>query len=152
ALQSLLYARGLPIDRWRTITGQAAGNRLLVEVAATLEAHVEAVVEATAGGGGAVVWMLSTLGRFVPAALILIGLYVMGRDLLAGAYLGLPLLGHLLAMLILAFLALQGFASLSLPSGRRWHGPNIGRQAISEVLTRTVTGWISAYRSDLEAD
>jgi energy-coupling factor transporter ATP-binding protein EcfA2 len=152
ALQSLLYARGLPIDRWRTITGQADGNRLMVEIAATLEARVEAAAAALGGGGGPVVWMLSTLGRLVPAAFILIGLYVMGRDLLAGDYLGLPLLGHLVAMLILTFLALQGFASLFLPSGRRWHGPDIGRQAISEVLNRTVTDWISAYRSDLEAD
>jgi energy-coupling factor transporter ATP-binding protein EcfA2 len=152
ALQSLLYARGLPIDRWRTITGQADGNRLIVEIAATLEARFEAAAAPSAGGGGIVVWMLSTLGRLVPAAFILIGLYVMGRDLLAGDYLGLPLLGHLFAMLILTFLALQGLASLFLSSGCRWHGPDIGRQAISEVLTRTVTGWISAYRSDLEAD
>ena len=152
ALQILLYARGLPIDRWRTITGQADGNRLLVEVTATLEAHVEVTAAASAGGRGAVVWMLSTLGRLVPAAFILIGLYVMGRDLLAGDYLGLPLFGHLLAMLILTFLCLQGLASLFLPSGRRWHGPDIGRQAIAEVLNHTVTGWISAYRSDLEAD
>jgi energy-coupling factor transporter ATP-binding protein EcfA2 len=152
ALQSLLYARGLPIDRWRPVTGQADGNRLLVEVAATLEAHIEVTAAASAGGGGAVVWLLSALGRLVPAAFILIGLYVMGRDLLAGDYLGLPLLGHLFAMLILTFLALQGLASLFLPSGCRWHGPDIGRQAISELLTRTVTDWISAYRSDLEAD
>jgi energy-coupling factor transporter ATP-binding protein EcfA2 len=152
ALQSLLYARGLPIDRWRTITGQADGNRLMGEIAATLEGRVEAAAAASAGGGGAVVWTLSTLGRLVPTAFILIGLYVMGRDLLAGDYLGLPLFGHLLAMLILTFLALQGLASLFLPSGRRWHGPDIGRQAISEVLTCTVTDWISAYRSDLEAD
>jgi energy-coupling factor transporter ATP-binding protein EcfA2 len=152
ALQSLLYARGLPIDRWRTITGQADGNRLMGEIAATLEGHVEAAAAASAGGGGAVVWTLSTLGRLVPAAFTLIGLYVMGRDLLAGDYLGLPLFGHLLAMLILTFLVLQGLASLFLPSGRRWHGPDIGRQAISEVLTCTVTDWISAYRSDLEAD
>jgi hypothetical protein len=152
ALQSLLYARGLPIDRWRAITGQADGDRLMVEVAAVLEAHVEAAAAASAGGGRTVVWALSTLGRLVPAAFILIGLYVMGRDLLAGDYLGLPLLGHLLAMLILTFLALQGLASLFLPSEGRWHAPDIGREAIAEVLTRTVTGWISAYRSDLEAD
>jgi hypothetical protein len=96
--------------------------------------------------------MISALGRLIPAAFILIGLYVMSRDLLAGNYLGLPLLGHLFAMLILTFLILQSVASLFLPVGCRGQGPEIGRQAISEVLTRTVTGWVSAYRNDLEAD
>jgi hypothetical protein len=152
ALQSRLYARGLPIDRWRDVTGSADGDRFIAETATTLEARADAAAAASAGGGAAVVWMLSTLGRLVPAAFILIGLYVTGRDLLAGNYVGLPLLGHLLAMLTLTFLALQGFAGLFLPSGRRWLGPDIGRQAISEVLTRTVTNWITAYRSDLEAD
>ena len=151
-LQSLLYARGLPLDRWRTITGQADGSRLMADIAAILETHFEAEVAASAGRGGAVVWMISTLGRLVPAAFVLIGLYVMGRDLLAGDYLGLPLLGHLFAMLILTFLALQGVAGLFLPSGRRWLGPETGRQAVCEGLTRAVIGWISAYRTELEAD
>ncbi|MGH8068342.1 MAG: hypothetical protein ACRERE_24530, partial [Candidatus Entotheonellia bacterium] len=53
---------------------------------------------------------------------------------------------------ILTFLVLQGVTSLFLPSGRRWLGLDIGRQAVCEALTRTVIGWISAYRSDLEAD
>jgi energy-coupling factor transporter ATP-binding protein EcfA2 len=151
ALQSLLYARGLPIERWRSVTVQADGSRLLGEIATTFAVHFEAAAASTRGGG-AVIWLISTLGRLIPAAFILIGLYVMGRDLLVGDYLGLPLLGHLFAMLILTFLILQSVASLFLPAGCRSQGSNIGRQAISEVLTRTVTGWISAYRSDLEAD
>jgi energy-coupling factor transporter ATP-binding protein EcfA2 len=152
AVQSLLYARGLPIDRWRTITAQADGNQLMADIGAVIEARFEAEVAASAGRGRVVVWMINTLGHFVPAAFVLIGLYVTGRDLLAGDYLGLPLLGHLFAMLTLSFLALQGIASLFLPSGRRWLGPDMEREAVSEVLTRTVIGWISAYRSDLEAD
>jgi energy-coupling factor transporter ATP-binding protein EcfA2 len=151
-LQTLLYTRGLPIDHWRTVTVQADGNRLMADIAAALEARFEVATAASTSRGRAVVSMISTLGRLVPAAFVLIGLYVMGRDLLAGDYLGLPLLGHLFAMLILTFLALQGVASLFLPSGRRWLGPEIGRQAISEVLTRTVVGWISTYRGDIEAD
>jgi energy-coupling factor transporter ATP-binding protein EcfA2 len=151
-LQSLLYARGLPIDHWRTITVQADGKRLMADIAAALEARFEEATVASAGHGRAIVWMISALGRLIPAAFVLIGLYAMGRDLLAGEYLGLPLLGHLFAMLILSFLTLQGLASLFLPSGRRWLGPEIGRQAISEVLSRTVINWISTYRADLEAD
>ena len=152
AVQSLLYARGLPIDRWRSITVQMDWDRLMADIAATIKARFEAEVTASAGRGRVVVWVISTLGYLVPAAFVLIGLYVMGRDLLAGDYLGLPLLGHLFAMLTLSFLALQGVASFFLPSGRRWLGPDVERKAVSEVLTRTVIGWIGAYRSDLEAD
>jgi hypothetical protein len=96
--------------------------------------------------------MISTLGRLVPATFVLIGLYTMGRDLLAGNYLGLPLLGHLFAMLILTFLALQGVASLFLPAGGRRVGSDVGHQAVCEALTRMMVGWMSAYRTDLEAD
>lgn len=124
----------------------------MADTAAILEAYFEVAAAASARRNAAVVWTLSTVGRLVPAAFVLIGLHVMGRDLLAGNYLGLPLLGHLFAMLLLTFMALQGAASLFLPSGRRWLGPEIGRQAVCEVLTRTVTGWIGAYRTDLEAD
>ncbi|HEX9871556.1 MAG TPA: GTPase, partial [Candidatus Tectomicrobia bacterium] len=91
ALQSLLYARGLPIDRWRSVMVQADGSRLIGEIADIFAARFEAAAAASSRGGGTVVWMISTLGRLIPAAFILIGLYVMGRDLLAGDYLGLPL-------------------------------------------------------------
>ena len=151
-LQSLLYAHGLPIERWHTVTVQADGSRLMADIASVLKARFEATAVASAGRGSAIVWIINTLGHIVPAAFVLLGLYVMGRDLLAGHYIGLPLLGHLSAMLILAFLALQGIASLFLPSRRWWLGSDIGRQAISEVLNRTVIGWVSSYRGDLEAD
>jgi energy-coupling factor transporter ATP-binding protein EcfA2 len=151
-LQNLLYAHGLPIGRWRTVTVRADGDRLLVEIASALRARYEAAVVASAGRGSAVVWIINALGHVVPAAFALIGLYVMGRDLLAGHYIGLPLLGHLSAMLVLVFLILQGAASLFLPSGRQWASADVGRQAISEVLGHTVMAWVSAYRGDLEAD
>lgn len=151
-LQNLLYARGLPIDHWRTVAVQTDGSQLMADIAATLEAHFGAVVSASDDRGRAVVWMISTIGRVVPAAFVLIGLVVMSRDLLAGDYLGLPLFGHLFAMLIFTFLGLQGVASLLLRSEPRWHNPEVGRQVVYEVLTRTLLGWINTYRSDLEAD
>ena len=151
-LQSLLYAHGLPIDHWRTMTLQADGHQLMAEIATTLETRFEVATVTAANRGRAGVWMMNALGRLVPAVFVLIGLYVMGRDLLAGDYLGLPLFGHLFAMLILTFLALHGVASLFLSSERQWRSPEIGRRVISEVLTRTITGWITTYRSALVAD
>jgi energy-coupling factor transporter ATP-binding protein EcfA2 len=151
-LQNLLYARQLPVERWRMVTGQAEGERLMAEVAAALEARFEAAAAASAGRRRAIVWLASAFGSVVPTAFVGIGLYTMGRDLLVGNYIGLPLLGHLLAMLILAFMALQGFVGALLPSGRGWLGPEVGQQAIRQVLTQTMEGWINAYRADLEAD
>ena len=152
ALQNLLYARHLPVERWRVVTVQADGARLMADVASALEARFEAAAAVSARWPRAVVGLTSALGSAVAAAFVLIGLYTLGRDLLAGHYMGLPLLGHLLALLILAFMALQGFVGALLPSGRRWLGPAIGQQVIREVLTRTMGGWIRAYRTDLAAD
>jgi hypothetical protein len=151
-LQNLLYARQLPVERWRMVTVQADGARLMAGVAAALEARFEAAAAVSVHRRGAIVWLASAFGSVVPTAFVGIGLYTMGRDLLAGNYIGLPLLGHLLAMLILAFLTLQGFVGAFLPSGRRWLGPEVGQQAIRQVLSQTMGGWISAYRADLEAD
>ncbi|HSF31290.1 MAG TPA: GTPase domain-containing protein [Candidatus Tectomicrobia bacterium] len=152
ALQNLLYARQLPVERWRMLTVQTDGARLMAEVAAALEARFEAAAVVSAHRRGVIVWLASALGSVVPTAFVGIGLYTMGRDLLAGNYIGLPLLGHLLAMLILAFLVLQGFVGAFLPSERRWLGPEVGHQVIRQVLTQTMGGWIGAYRADLEAD
>jgi energy-coupling factor transporter ATP-binding protein EcfA2 len=149
-LQNLLYARQLPVERWRMVTVQAGGARLMADVAAGLEARFEAAAAASTHRRSAIVWLASAFGSLVPAAFVGIGLYTMGRDLLAGNYIGLPLLGHLIAMLILAFVALQGFVGAFLPSGRRWLGPEVGQQVIRQVLTQTMGGWISAYRADLE--
>jgi hypothetical protein len=151
-LQNVLYARQLPVERWRVLTVQAGGTRLMADVAAALEARFEAAAAASAHRRGVIVWLASAVGSVVPTAFVGIGLYTMGRDLVAGNYIGLPLLGHLLAMLILAFLALQGFVGAFMPSGRRWLGPEVGQQVIRQVLTQTMGGWISAYRADLEAD
>ncbi|HEX2519401.1 MAG TPA: hypothetical protein VHK04_07665 [Castellaniella sp.] len=151
-LQNQLYARQLPVERWRMLTVQADGARLMADVAAALEARFEAAAAVSAHRRGGIVWLASAFGSIVPTAFVGIGLYTMGRDLLAGNYIGLPLLGHLLAMLILAFLALQGFVGAFLPSGQRWLGPEVGQQVIRQVLSQTMGGWLDVYRADLAAD
>ena len=47
-VQSLLYARGLPIDRWRTVTAHADGSRLMADIATTLETRWAAAASAGA--------------------------------------------------------------------------------------------------------
>jgi energy-coupling factor transporter ATP-binding protein EcfA2 len=152
AIQDLLYAQGLPVERWREVVAEPDGTRLLSEVATEIEAHFELATARVTRWREGVVWAASTLGGFIPAAFVVVGLYVMGRDILTGRYDGLPLLWHLLAMVVLFFLALQGIVGVTLPGGTRWVGHGAGAQSVREVFTRTIASWVAAYRGELEAD
>lgn len=150
-LQDLLYAHGFPVDRWRTLTATVAGGHLLSEVTTEMETRWHALMVTCEERGKVVVWLANALGALVPAVFVLIGLYVMSRDLLVGRYVGLPLLGHLLAMGVLFCVALQGIVSVLLPSMRR-RGRGLGRQAVQTVVVRALQRWMESYRSDLAAD
>ncbi len=76
----------------------------------------------------------------------------MGRDVVTGRNVGLSLLGHLLAMVVLFFLALQGVVGATLPGGTRWMGVGAGPRAVRKVLKRTIGGWVASYQADLSAD
>ena len=152
AIQDLLFRSGLPIGRWREITAGAEAPRLIAEIAGEIERDFELTATKISHRGRSLVKTVSTLGGFVPSALVLVGLVVMTRDLLVGNYLGLPLLWHLLAMMILFFLALQGLVAALSPGGTRWLGASLGPQAVRRVLRRTLGGWVTTYRTDLEAD
>ena len=151
-LQDILYGRGLPVERWRAITEQVYGHRLLAEVAAEIEAHFDVASARVSNWRQGVVVAASWLGGLVPSGLVVVGLVVMSRDVVTGNYVGFPLLWHLLAMVALFFLALQGIVGAALPGGTRWLGPGVGPLVVRKVLTRTVRGWLNAYRADLEAD
>lgn len=151
-IQDLLYARDLPIQRWRDLTAEIDAQALIAEVAREIEVNFDLSSARFAEGGKSIVWLASALGGLVPSGFVLIGLVVMARDLYLGNYAGLPLLWHLLAMVILFFLALQGVVGILLPGGTRWFGPALGPQAVRRVMNRTAEAWISAYRSGLVAD
>lgn len=151
AIQDLLYAQDLPVERWRTLTAPPAGGQLLSELAEELET---AFVTATSGAlkrGGMLVWFLSALGVLLPAALVLVGLYVLVRDFLTGVYEGLPLLGHLLALVILFFFVLQGIAGLLTP-GARTFKQELRQHVLQTVVWRTIDNWLLTYRADVLAD
>ncbi|HEX8199807.1 MAG TPA: GTPase domain-containing protein, partial [Isosphaeraceae bacterium] len=152
ALQDLVYARDLPVAAWRRLTGAIDASRLLTEVAAEVEAQFAVTAARVTGWRQSVVAVASTLGGLVPAALVLVGLVVMTRDVFVGNYVGFPLLWHLLAMVILFFLALQGVVGAVLPGGSRWLSPGFGPRAVGPVLARTLAGWVASYRAELEAD
>jgi energy-coupling factor transporter ATP-binding protein EcfA2 len=151
-LQDLLYARGLPVERWRAITEQVSAHRLLAEIAAEIEAHFDVASARITSWRQGVVAAASWLGGLIPSALVVVGLVVMSRDVVTGNYVGFPLLWHLLAMVVLFFLALQGIVGAALPGGTRWLGPSVGPQSVRKVLMRSVHGWLDAYRADLESD
>jgi hypothetical protein len=150
-LQDLLYTRELPVERWRVITAKVNGGQFVAEVAAELETRFRVATAAPQGQGRIVIQSASALGTAVPAGLVLLGLLVSSRDLLTGHYVGLPLFGHLLAMGMLFFLALQAGVNRLLPSAW-WQGHDIAQQAVQTVTTRTWHRWLEAYRNDLAAD
>jgi hypothetical protein len=151
ALQDRLFAAGLPIERWRQIAAGVDGARLVAEVTREIEVDFDVIAARSSDRGHTVVWAVSTLGSLVPAALVLIGLVVMTRDMFVGNYAGFPLLGHLLGMVLLFFLALQGLVGVLLPDGRRL-GTSVGPQAIHRVVERTLGQWLETYRGELSAD
>ena len=150
-LQDRLYQQHLPLDHWRSITSRTNGSDILFSVAKEIETRFHNATRAALKRGGAVVWIASFLGGLAPTVLIGVGLYVLGRDFLAGEYMGLALLSHLLAMVILFFGALQGITQAIMP-GTRQVGRGIGRQAVRTILNRTLDTWVSTYQTDLEAD
>ena len=150
-LQDRLYQHDLPLDHWRSITSQTNGSEVLLCIATEIETRFHNATRAALKRGGAVVWVASFLGGLAPSVVIGVGLYVLGRDFLAGEYVGLALLGHLLAMVVLFFGALQGITRAILP-GTRQVGRGIGRQAVRTILDRTLETWVSTYQTDLEAD
>jgi energy-coupling factor transporter ATP-binding protein EcfA2 len=151
-LQDTIFARGLPVERWRAVSQGTDGARLVNELASEIEAHFEITSAHLSRARRTVVWTVSALGGLVPSAFVLIGLFVMTRDVLEGNYSGLSLLWHLLAMMVLFFLALQGLVGAVLPGGSHWLGQGMGPQALHKVLSRTFDGWVTAYRADVETD
>ena len=151
-VQSRLYNQNLPIERWRQITSQIDGSKTVAEIANQIEVDFDVSTTQHSHQGGGIIWAVSSLGGVVPAGLVLAGLIVMTRDLFAGNYSGLALLWHLVAMCVLFFLALQGVVGILLPGGSRWIGPSIGPKAVNQVIRKTITGWITDYRDELQAD
>lgn len=151
-LQDTVFVRGLPVEHWRSVTEVADGSRLVNELASEIEAHFEITSAHLSRTRQTIVWLVSALGGFVPSAFVVIGLFVMTRDVLEGNYSGLSLLWHLLAMMVLFFLALQGIVGAVLPGGSHWLGQGMGPQTLHKVVSRTFEGWVAAYRADVESD
>jgi hypothetical protein len=151
-VQDLLYADGLPIERWRELTAKVDGTGLVTEIAHEIETGFDMAAVRHSEQGRSIVWLASSLGGLIPSAFVVVGLFVMTRDLFTGTYAGLTLLWHLIAMVVLFFLALQGLVSVFLPGGTHWFGPSLGPRSVSRVVSRTVGLWVGAYRADLESD
>lgn len=151
-IQNLLYENNLPIERWRELTASVDGTGLITEISQEIEAGFELAAARLSDQGQSTIRLVSSLGGLVPSIFVIVGLVVMTRDLFTGAYAGLTLLWHLLAMIVLFFLALQGLVAVLLPGGNGWFGPSLGPQSVSRVISRTVDLWLEAYRTDLKSD
>jgi len=151
AIGDELYTRGLPVGRWRRATEEPVGARVLSELARELRDRFESRAGVASGRARGLVWFLSQLGGLVPAAIVLVGLYLLARDLWSGAYTALAIVGHLVLLCLFFFLALSGVVAVLLPVHGRL-GRGLALAAARDVVPRTLDRWFDEYRGDLEAD
>lgn len=150
-LQDALFDSGLPVARWRAVAGETGGAQLLELLSGAVRERFEARSAVASARGGACVWTISAIGGLVPAVAIFGGLWLVVRDLFAGNYLGPGLVLHLLAVVLLFFLALHAIVAVLLPTTGRL-GKGLGLAAASEVLPRLFDDWVARYRTDVESD
>lgn len=146
-----LYALKLPVEGWRDLSSQTDSARLMRRVATEIQARFDARLHEDRKRGKWMVWTANLLGSLVPGAFVIGGLYVMTQGLINAEYIGLGLLGHLAAMVVLFFLALQGLVAICMPSVSGL-GQGLGRQAIREVVQHSLATWLQTYRERLRSD
>lgn len=151
ALQDRLYSADLPVGRWRQIAGETEGDHLVAALAKDLRGRFEARAALIQNEGGSIVFAVSTIGALVPSGVVLVGLWMLLRDLWQGAYGGLMIFLHLAATVLLFFLTLQGLVSVLL-SGSRGRGRGVGLDSAREVLPQLLGRWVREYREELSAD
>ncbi len=150
-LQDELYAADLPIARWRELATELEGRTVLTELASAVRERFEARSAVASAQRSFFVDAASGLGALVPAAAIFGGLWLLVRDLFTGQYLGLGLLAHLTAVVVLFFLALHALVAVFLPTTGRL-GKGLGLAAASAVLPRLFDEVFARYRAEVDAD
>ena len=151
-LQTLCFEKGLPVERWRTITGGIDGSQVLTTVARGIEDRFEAMAAAAYRRGQALPWLISFIAWLMPAGLIVFAAYNLVRQFTEGRSAGLNVLWDFVGMLIVSYLLLHMLAG-ALSSGRGLlPRRGVAAQTLDEVLHRTLSDWVKTYRDDVEAD
>lgn len=160
AIQNELYAAGLPVERWMDISrpgsaggggSESRGAEVMALAARAVSDQFDAWISARSARRTAAVWLATGLGWLVPAALIGVGLYLMGQHLIEARYVGLSLFGHILGIAILFFACLHGVVGALLP-GTSGLARGVGGRAVRGAVGRTITSWVERYSADLRAD
>src|SRR5205807_1200357 len=81
-VQDPLYARGLPVERWRAIASATDPARLIAEIAREIETHFDVTVAQDDPWKQGVVWAVSTVGGLIPSAFVLVALVALVADLI----------------------------------------------------------------------
>ncbi len=151
-LQTFCFEKGLPVERWRAITGEVEGSRTLTAVAREIEQQFEALAATAYRRGAVFPWLVSFIAWLMPAALIVLGVYMLTRQLIEGRPAPVDLLWDLLALMILAYLLLHIIVSATSSGRGLLPRKSISARALEDHLQRMMAGWVDSYRGDLQAD
>lgn len=170
SLQDYCFQKGLPVERWQAITADIDGRRLLEEVTRRIESRFESLAVKAFRRNTLFIWTVSFLGWALPAGLVIFALVnllrqfvgaplaaMLGDDTTMGRFFadrpaGTEILWNVVTLVVLSYLLLHMLSSAVL-SGRNFFArSSIARQSLDETLERTVAGWLTSYRKDLEGD
>ena len=151
-LQTLCFEKGLPVERWRTITSGIDGEEILAVVARGIEDRFEALAASAYRRGQVFPWLISFVAWLMPAGLVVFAAYNLVRQFTEGHSEGLNVLWDFLGMLVLSYLLLHIVTGAASSGRGLLPRKGVAAETLDDVLRRTLNGWVKVYRDDLEAD
>jgi GTPase Era involved in 16S rRNA processing len=151
-LQTFCFENGLPVERWRQISGGIDGRQLLALVSHAIEERFETLAAAAYRRGQVLPWTISFIAWLLPAGLVVFAIYHFIGQFIDGHSGGLNVLWDSVTMLVLSYLLLHMLAGAVRPGRGLLPRKGVATGTLEEVLQRTLDAWVKQYCADVETD